>query len=618
VEKNSDNSASVPNSPKKPPIGLFDQYGRKLVVQRDEWFEKFIEPSIVKAWNNPDELSTLLANAIEQRYAEELENASQHLLAIDPIPLRGTCIRAAILLLCGKPEKAEKILRKTIQNGEPHPHLLTLLSKALILQKKNAEVLPLITKALSLNPNHDEAIKVLLQVATKEKKESILEKLVQNPKAIKARIELATQALKQKNNDTALTLLKEAANQKEADEEELGRIGQLLNSQNLYLETLQILDEKFQKRKHGITLGSPLTQALLELGQIEEAKSLLEILHKKKSHLWRDELQKLEENLSRANLEHPENLNPETIELERIDIQGPIWLHQDPNAQELFPDKDPESPRIAVLPASVIPIKKEPEPRKEAANTAGRLSRILPLLITEWIEMQTDAQSKTVVPWVKSEGAFALFQEEWNNDDAIEWTQNYEKEHSNDYTIVLNLQETRTHWKLQGRIINTLTAQTEEHFEIALQIDNLVNQLHTLKGLLFKTIQKIGVKARKQPEGYNPPKPNENYLQYAIRLEQCLACLCAAHNQKKPQPLSTLAGERDILHHSLLACLECPESLPLRLTFLKTLSSIKKINENAAREFQKPLQWLQKASPLPPPYNGVLKTKIRSLFQPKP
>lgn len=603
--------------PQKPPIGLFDQYGRKFLVQRSEWFTKFLQPALTKAWDNPDELASLLANAIEQRYADELEKSSIQLLRIDPLTLRSTCIRAAILLLSNRPHQAEELLRSTLQREKSHPHILTLLAKSLIAQEDYSEVLPLLCQALSIDPNHEEALNLLLLIASDTRKEKILEELSLHPDAIKPKIALATQLLAKRDNDTALEVLESAVATKKISEAELAKIGLLLNSQNLYLETLQILGEKFNKKKHGIALGSPLTLALLEMGQIDDAKELLETLHKKKSPLWRDELQKLEDSLSRASLEHPENLNPQTITLERLTISGPLWLHQDPNAQELFEIKDPESPKFAVLPASVLSEKTGKEPRKEAANTAGRLSRILPLLLTEWIEMHTDCHAQTVIPWVSSEGAFALFQEEWKNDDASEWTREHSAHQFNDYTISLNLTEENQKWHLEARILNTLTQETEATFALTLCLDHLVEQFGKLKKLTLDRVAHLGAQLQPAPKGYNPPEDPDAYLQYAIRLEQCLSCVCAAQNQKRLPQQTPLTGERDILQHGLLACLESPESLPLRLTLLKTLAAVKKINPSAALEFQKPIQWLQKSSPLENPYQGVIKTKMKSLFPSK-
>ncbi len=612
-----EDTSKQPKKNSGPPIGLFDQYGRKLLIERAEWFTKFLQPALTKARENPEQLASLIANAIEQKYTEELEAISLHLLRIDPIPLRATCIRSAILLLSNRPQQAEGLLRQTLQREAAHPHLLTLLAKSLITQKKYQEVLPLLCRALSIDPNHEEALNLVLHIASETKKETLLEELSQHPKAVKPKIALAGRLLAKKDNETALEVLERAASTKKTTEEELASIGNLLNSQNLYLETLQVLGDRFNKKKHGITLGSPLTIALLEMGQVEDAKELLETLHKKKSPRWRDELQKLEDNLARASLEHPETLNPKTITLERLTIFGPLWLHQDPNAQELFEIKDPESPRFAVLPASVLAKKTEKAPRKEATNTSGRLSRILPLLLTEWIEMHTDCHAQTVIPWVSSEGAFALFQEEWKNDDASEWTREHSADQFNDYTITLNLTEDPQQWRLDITILNTLTQETEASFSINLSLDNLVEQLKKLRKLTIDKICHLGAQLQPNPKGYNPPEDPEAYLQYSIRLEQCLSCVCAAQDQKRPTQQTLLAGERDILQHGLLACLESPDSLPLRLTLLKTLAAVKKINPSAALEFQKPIQWLNKSSPLENPYQGVIKTKIKSLFPSK-
>jgi len=604
-------------SPSRPPIALFDQYGRKLLVNREEWFEKFIQPALSKAWNNPDELSQLLAQAIEQKYAPELDRSSRHLLRIDPNPLRALCIRAAVLLLCDDSLACEKLLKDALQTEPPHPHLLSLLAKSLVLQERYTEVLPLLCQALNLDPNHEEALKLLLRVAHPSKKENLLKELSKNPKATRAKIALADIYLQKKKNEEGLELLKTCARRKESSEEELSQIGELLNSQNLHLERLQLLSDRFQKKKHGILLGRPLTHAFVELGQVDNAKELLETLHKKKSPLWTDELQKLEDLVSQASLEYPENLNPESIELERITINGSIWLNQDPNAQELFHTKEKDCPKFAVLPASVLSKKSENRPKKEPANAAGRLSRILPLLLTEWIEMHTDCQSQAVIPWVKSEGAFALFQEAWQGEDASEWTREHSPTQNNDYTLTLNLHEEKDQWKLEVKILNTLTTHTEKHFWTTLCLDQLVPQLHQLKGLLLHHLQALGARIQNTPHEYNPPEDPNAYLQYAIRLEQCLSCQCAAYSLQYLPEQTHLTGERDIVQHALFACLESPESLPLRLTLLKTLSAIKKINPQAALEFQKPLQWLQKSCPLPSPYQNVLKTKIHSLFHKK-
>src|ERR1700761_3629347 len=85
-------------------VRVYDQFGRELFIPIEEW-RKNLQALMGQAANNPDELAKLVLECLNLNQAQDAVAASQHLLAIDTDPVRGTCIRAIVLMQIGDPQE---------------------------------------------------------------------------------------------------------------------------------------------------------------------------------------------------------------------------------------------------------------------------------------------------------------------------------------------------------------------------------------------------------------------------------------------------------------------------------------------------------------------------------
>lgn len=605
------------SSKKKSGITVFDQFWRKHTVHRAQWFHEIINPQLQKVWNDPAALATVLTEALDQGFDEELIPSSLRLLEIDHSLTRRIYIRASILILSGKLDAAEFLLREATRNSLSDPKLTAILAKTLYLQNHSSqEVGQLSLKTLQLDPNNQEALHLLAHCTNKAQHKTILETLARVPHAVNAQIQLGAILLSHHDNEKGLELLKNAAAQSKSSEERLAQIATILNTNSLHLETLQILDPLFHKSKHGIDLGAPLTEALLELGQTEKAQQLIEVLQKKRGPLCIEKLNNLETALAHAYHAASQKINTEEIQLEEVLVDGPIWIHKDSNARELFPLQYKHATHFTVLLASLSPREIIPNMGKKEPSTAGgRLSRVIPLLFAEWLDMGTDASAQAIIPWIKNHGAFPIFPRPWTLEEASQWTNPSREPSSLNFIVTINLIETEQGWKLNLRIFEELTSATRINILIPFPLDSVAYHLKNLQKVLYQCVTKLGVKTIPTPKEYNPPTEPQAYLQYAALLEHALACRCAAQYTELTADGPSLTGERSILRMILLACLENPDSLPLRLLLSKTLGYVKKINPNACKELKNQVTWLEKTFALSGPSQAVLHSKFKRLFK---
>lgn len=163
----------------------------------------------------------------------------------------------------------------------------------------------------------------------------------------------------------------------------------------------------------------------------------------------------------------------------------------------------------------------------QLAETSGRLSRGLPLLLGERVEFLTTARVRTLVPLIKGEHrGFMVTGVAWSNEDAAGYARKGDA--PSDYVVVTHLKAQSEPYRVELRVVRTIDARCVAEFASDLLPAHPKQAVDDLVTKLLNTIGSENVASRApRPEFYDPPDGTELWF-YLIRLEQLLAVRCRA------------------------------------------------------------------------------------------
>ena len=240
--------------------------------------------------------------------------------------------------------------------------------------------------------------------------------------------------------------------------------GDLGNAGHL-LELLAVVEPLFDPSFHGLQVGNNLMKAHFDLGEIEAARRILDRLYGLKRPDWRETLSFWELELAKARVELSPQLETGSIQMTMLTIEGPVWLRRDSPIAELFPGKLQESPRVSLLGSSAEAATNSQRVQYQLPDTAGRLSRALPLFLAEQLEFSTAARTYTLIPWIASgSGAFVLSGVRWSDEDAANYAR--QGEEPSDYVVIVHLKTQLDPWITELRLVPTIDVKCLGEFSV--------------------------------------------------------------------------------------------------------------------------------------------------------
>ena len=278
--------------------------------------------------------------------------------------------------------------------------------------------------------------------------------------------------------------------------------------------------------------------------------------------------------------------------------------------------------------------------QEEAAalpDTAGRLSRALPLFLAENAFALLTLDTRALVPWAEIAG-FAMLSQPWPEDAAAA----YARDAGAGAAVTTHVEATPEGATVTLRLIPaapatdgppTEAAETavadeqglgvgaeigEVHAEAAadlapangnvspglsepITISFLWPELHTAAQSLWPQlaiplVSHFGdTPEPPQPGRYAPPRGTDLNT-YLRLLEQLLAVNCAMSSRNAPL---LVTGERDTLRALLDLALRYPASLPVRLMLGEALLRVRALHPEVLAEFVQPLRLFQERHPFP-------------------
>jgi hypothetical protein len=340
-----------------------------------------------------------------------------------------------------------------------------------------------------------------------------------------------------------------------------------------------------------------------DLGEIEAARRILDRLYGLKRPDWRETLSFWELELAKAKVELSSQFETGSIQMTMLTIEGPVWLRRDSPIAELFPAKLQESPRVSLLGSSAEAATNSQRVQYQLPDTAGRLSRALPLFLAEQLEFSTAARTYTLIPWIASgSGAFVLSGVRWSDEDAANYAR--QGEEPSDYIVIVHLKTQLDPWISELRLVRTIDVKCLGEFSVNFPPDKPETAVPILAKRLIEAIAPHA-QTQSTMELYDFPTGAE-FPFYLLRLEQLLATRCTAMEGAD----GFLSSERDIIDGNIQLCIASPNCIPARGLLAQTLLAMKRVRPEILSEFRDKLALLQKEKPLQEPAHSIVQTII--------
>ncbi|MFO1441381.1 MAG: hypothetical protein U1F81_23885 [Verrucomicrobiaceae bacterium] len=611
----------APSSPNPPPpalppvdpsqdsslIRVFDEFGRELFIPKAEWLKSALLPNIEAAWNDPEKLAGFIINGLQDGFGVELLKGCERLAAIDPNAERGHVLHAVALLAAERPDDAEKTLRRFISVHGESGVVLTNLAKVYGKRKETGKAMDTLWRGLELDPNQDNAVGWYeAELREKDGAEAGLEalrRIAALPGSWRAQLWLARDALKHRSLETALQYYEQSlANApRPVPVDLLTQLSGDLGNAGHLPEILNLALPHYNAAFHGMQVGNNFIKACLDLGQFDQARSIIDELYAMKRPDWKEGLAFWDGELAKMRLQTEPAPAQDQIKIAMLAIEGPVWLKPDSPESELFPERDPDGPLVCFFGCSVEKEDAGSQFERQMSDAGGRLSRALPLFLAEQAQLLTDVRPLTLIPWLAGpSGGFVVSGVAWPDDQIAHLARQQQK--PADYAIASHLKVSGSSWQAQVKLIRTIDAANLGSLTADLTLDRVEASLPRLaRDAVSLLIAETGASAKPMPELYQIPL-NQHFGHYILRLEQLLAVRCGSMDGIQ----GFLSGEREIVDGCVQLCLLEPSSVSIRILLARVLLAMKKVNPAAVKEFADKIRLLQTKHPFQGVEHGVL------------
>lgn len=663
------NLAAAAGQPSDAPVGeepnvrAFDEFGREVLIPISQWRRDLLPQALDQAKNDPDAFSGILLDALQTGGAAELVPAAAHLHSIDTNPERGAAVHGLVLLAANQPAEAEDVLVTYLGQFGPSATILTHLARAQATQNRLDEADATLWRAIEANPN-DEAAVGLYAARSREREgdfgwQSSLERVATLPGAWLPLLWLGRSALEARNRTLAVGLYKQAieSSGRPAPTLLLQSVSGDLGQFGLLEDALRLVRPAYDPEVHGIAVGNNLLRATLDSGQPAEALTLVRDLARLNQPEMSEQLRAWEIEIRRRDLMAHAAQNPPQPQLLRID--GPIWLPPSTPSRQLYQTESPRRGTVLFLGSSVALPEQDAGVQPDSdfaalADSAGRLSRALPLYLAENAFTLLTLDTQTLVPWADIAG-FAMLSQPWPDDAAAAYARDAgagaavtthieampggatvtmrvvpaaaevasEAEASNVTPIDIGTSpseltigssadgpgamslEAASEASVADRPANAsldgdkLSANRPEPSTVTVSLTwpELHSAVQSLwPQLAIPLVTHFGDTPEPPQSGrYAPPRGPELNI-YLRLLEQLLGINCATTSRNAPL---LVTGERETLRTLFDLALRNPNSLPVRLMLGELLLRVRGLHPEVLNEFVQPLRLLAERHPFP-------------------
>jgi len=592
-------------------IRVYDAYGREMFVTKDTWLTSVLPDMIKKAWSDPNQLYPILVQALSDGFEKQIGDAIHHLYETDPEHGRAACLWGIFLLKEGRSKEAERALMDAMDRIGEQGYLLTNLAKVYEAQGTSDRADHTLWHALEVDPNQDNAFSWYWAREKDRKGEDAgidaVRKVATIPSSWRAQLWLARLELAKRDMTQALALYEEALSRcpKPVPADLLMQMSGDLGNAGQLPDLLRLAEPHFIPEAHGILVGNNLIKAHLDLGKLDAAQSILDKLYALNRPDYQQNLRFWDTAIAKARTEKANS--PEDTNFGMLSIEGPVWLAPGSEGASLFPTKDISAISISVIGGTAELAAPSQTIKRQLANTVGRITRALPLFLTEQIEFCTTARAITLVPWVtENHGAgFVLSGSPWADKDIVEHAKRSGP--SSRYVVTVHVKSAQEPWSVEVRVLRVRDEKLLADFSSVLDarhFEATIPQLalHLLDSLANQDL----VESAEPPPLYQVPQ-GRHFGDYLLRLEQLLALRCASMEETQR---GFLNNEREIIEGNIGLCVDNPSNITVRLLLAKSLAALARVRPEIMSEFKAKLAALSRDKPIADPGQKAIEAVI--------
>lgn len=597
-------------------IRVYDSYGREMFITKQQWRDNVLEGHLQKVWNQPEELYAAIGQALRDGFKEEMIAPARQFAKISPDPERGAVLLGVVYLENKRIDDAEKVFDEYLKSHGPSGYVLTNLAKVYSQRGESAKSLETLWRGLETDPNQENGYGWYIALA-KEKGGTPAEldatkRVAALPGSWRARLWLARDSLGRGDLDAAKQSYAAAfaAIKGTAPTDFLQQMSGDLGNNGHLIEIINLVEPHFEIEKHGLEVGNNLIKAHLDLGQFEAVQKLLDLHYAQKRPDWRETLSYWDTALAKARVEAVNDTAKEKPEITILRIEGPVWLPTNSPASELFPTFSDRATKVAFLGGSATLPKPGESPTRQLSDTPGRLSRSIPLYLSEQVFFRTNSQVSTLQFWLLGDApAFVFSGARWTDADAA----NYARRDPQpaDYVVVTHLDTTQEPWLASLRLVRTIDAKVLGEVSRPLLVADPEPALRELANNTVSLLQsEAGIEGHRMPALAQDPTGSQ-FGSFLLRLEQLLSVRAAT---REGTPTTFLSGVREIIGGDITLCVEEPSNTVARLVLAQTLLALKKTHPQIVEEFRDQVNRLQREKPLSGVGQSVVETLMRSVY----
>ena len=581
-------------------IRVFDGYGREMFITKQQWRENILPGNLEKARDKPEVLYDMLVSALKDGFATDIVQFAEHLHRTDPVPSRSATVLGIVYMDVGRLDDAQRVYENFIKEHGEEGYLLTNLAKVHSRRGDNARAEETLWHALELDPNQENGMAWYVAIQNdRGGKPSALDaykRIAKMSKSWRAQLWIARDALERKDVAAALEWHKEALSRvpPPIPAEMLMQISGDLGNNGYLAEIISLVGPLFDPALHGLTVGNNLIKANLDTGNLAETRRLIDLLYAQKRPDWQPTLSFWDSSLAKTTINNKTSGTKPTLNaVTMISIEGPLWTRDGSPFAALMPEKESKTQHIAIYGSTVLFAEKNEQPQAQLSDAPGRLSRALPLLLTETIHLRTDAIGITLIPWAQEHG-FAVFGRPYEDAALCELAGKNTKPPTMIVSVTINT--TQPKWQTQVRILRTSDGNcvADTVCETAFE-DPGPGVLQIADKMLEVLTQHAGVQEVPPPEWYEVPNVTDT-ADYLLRLEQQLAVASMTFD-----PLikgGGLSGEHEIIDGGLQLCVRQPSNITVRMLLAQTLRLMKKVRPEILVEYKDKTALLAREHPL--------------------
>ena len=566
-------------------ITVFDERGRELHIRRAAWVESVLSPGLQKAWDDPKQLAGQIAQALHDDFAEQVQQAAEHLLALDHESESVLILAAIVRMECGAFDLAEEAIELSIHKHGSSGSALTNLAKLYERRGDKGKSKATLRRSLDLDPNQDS----LLWWATLAKEErgdagfiAALEEIAKEPKAWRPQLWIAREKLKQGDRPAALALYEESLASAADRGDVLMMITGDLGNAGALDDLVRLADPHYAPEVHGPRPGMNMARAYTQLGRTDEARALVRRLQGMNWPPFAGALAELEAEIVAASLPQITDAEPA---IAIYTFERPLWTRGLFEPDWLFRANVANEPTI-YLATFANGMLRENTPQVGMSEALGRLTRSVPLYLAETFGLGFRLQSRALMLISKAHGPAVVGQMLGRSVIESHLPASEGRRVVVTGSLVAN--------GVQLCIWEVDSGHTTEIVNVLSPLDDVGALVAATEKALSANLEKRGLLSRMRlPAFYQAPSA-EMLTGYALALEQLLYQVLAANDVLPPRSLWNERGLFETYFNLVDGWTNAPESARL-IAISGTVAAVKYGSSIVGPYRDLVLHWLDEA-----------------------